>query len=401
MRRAYHRLLTAAKPVTLFWQTHRQNEVLRRQVTDVEDRFTEQATFTSAVIDHMAIGLIVVTEAAVVDRVNPAAEQLFGFAGEDLVGRSISQVLPGFATQSPEQVLAGHRLLAIGGTVEWEGRRRNGEVFPVDMTLYGFPTSAGRRFAVSVRDLSERQTLDRLKRDFVSMVSHELRTPLTSLHGSLRLLRAGALGAVPAEADMAVRIAERNTTRLLTLVDDILDCERLAAGERWTLAPLEVAAVIRRALESVQAYADQEGVAIRVEDVSGAVLGQNDRLVQVLVNLLANAIRFSPRGGSVMVTASELAQWVEITVADRGRGIPANHRELIFEPFHQVDASDARVRGGSGLGLTIARRIVERHGGVIGVESTEGHGSTFWFRIPSVPASRETHTFPAAARSAG
>lgn len=232
----------------------------------------------------------------------------------------------------------------------------------------------------------ERKATERLQRNFVSTVSHELRTPLTSIHGSLRLLLSGALGPVTADADAAVRIAERNTARLLSLVNDILDCERLDAGQDLRLAPVAVATLVGQAVESVQLLADEKALALERPDVSGTVQGDADRLVQVLVNLLANAIRFSPRHGVVTIAAAERFGSVEVTVRDRGRGIPADQRALVFEPFHQVDASDARARGGSGLGLAICRRIVDRHHGAIGVESVEGEGSTFWFRIPAAPA---------------
>jgi PAS domain S-box-containing protein len=359
---------------------------LPSRLAAVEARVSEQAAFTDAVIDHMVVGLVIVTQAADVVRLNPAAEKLFGHPTEALVGRPLGLILPAFAAATPDQVLAGNHILSVGGVIESEGLRRSGDTFPVEISLYGFPTSSGRRYAVSARDVSERRTLDRLKRDFVSMVSHELRTPLTSIHGSLRLLAAGALGPLHGDADRAIQIAERNTGRLLTLINDILDIERLAAGESLRLSPLPIAGVIRQAIESLDHYAGEQGVTLAPRALAGDVLGNADRLVQVLVNLLANAIRFSPPGGVVRVSSVDQFGWVEVAVSDHGPGIPRPQQDRIFEPFHQIDSSDARARGGSGLGLAIARRIVLRHGGEIGVESDEGRGSTFWFRLPSVPA---------------
>jgi PAS domain S-box-containing protein len=276
---------------------------LPSSLATAEARASEHAAFADALIEHMVIGLLVVTQDGIVERINPAAEKLFGHASEDVLGRSLGLLLPSFAQHTPAQLLISHHILAVGGVIESDARRRSGEMFPVEISLYGFPTSYGRRYAVSARDVSERRAIDGLKREFVSMVSHELRTPLTSIHGSLRLLTAGALGAVGGDAGAALQIAERNTARLLALINDILDCERLAAGEALRLAPLPIARVIRQAVESVQSYADQDGVTIIAADVRGDALGNVDRLVQVVVNLLANAIRFSPHGSTVSVTA--------------------------------------------------------------------------------------------------
>lgn len=356
-------------------------------------------TLTQAVIDHMVIGLVIAREDGTIESVNPAAERLFGTVSEDLVGRHLGVVLPAFAGQTPDRTLDGNRNLANGGVVESEAWR-SGHTFPVEMALYGFPTPAGRRFTVSLRDISERHALDRLKRDFVSMVSHELRTPLTSIHGSLRLLRSGALGPVTAATASALHIADRNTERLLTLINDILDCERLAAGEALQAAPVSLTSVVVLAVASVQTFADESTVQIEQAALEGTVMGDADRLVQVVVNLLGNAIKFSPKNGVVTVASKERSGWIEVTVTDRGRGIPLDQRELVFEPFHQVDRSDARLKGGTGLGLAISRRIIDRHRGAIGVESVEGQGSTFWFRLPAVrSAALDIRALPLAAGS--
>jgi PAS domain S-box-containing protein len=355
---------------------------------------------TQAVIDHMVIGLVITGQDGTIENVNPAAERLFGTVSEDLIGRHLGVVLPAFADQTPEKTLDENRILAVGGVVESEAWRA-GRTFPVEIALYGFPTGSGRRFAVSLRDVSERHALDRLKRDFVSMVSHELRTPLTSIHGSLRLLRGGSLGPVTPATATAVQIAERNTARLLSLINDILDCERLAAGEPLRTVPVSIATVIAHAVASVQTLADELAVTIEQTNVEGTVMGDAHRLEQVVVNLLANAIKFSPERGIVTIASKERFGWVDVTVADRGRGIPASQRELVFEPFHQVDNSDARLRGGTGLGLAICRRIVDRHRGSIGVESLEGKGSTFWFRLPAARGVvRDARTLPLAVGSA-
>jgi signal transduction histidine kinase len=230
-------------------------------------------------------------------------------------------------------------------------------------------------------DVSERQEVDRLKKDFVSTVSHELRTPLTSIRGSLGLLASGVMGELTDEARQLVTVAERNSIRLITLINAILDFEKLESGNvEMDLRPVPLQRIFDRSLESVSALA-QEGVRIDVERTGAVVAADETRLIQVLVNLLSNAVKYSHRGGVVTMCARPLDGQVEVQVIDRGRGIAAGKQEKIFERFHQVDSSDARTQSGTGLGLAICKAIIEQHGGTIGVESVEGEGSTFSFRM--------------------
>jgi signal transduction histidine kinase len=256
---------------------------------------------------------------------------------------------------------------------------------------------------VAQRELVQAQAAlresERLKDEFLSIVGHELRTPLTSIRGSLGLLEGGVLGELPRDATNMVAVAVLNTDRLVRLVNDILDIERMAAG-RLVLRPaaVDAAELVNQSIQVVQATADAAGVTLRSE-VSGAASGEEsgavsgevsgvkvladaDRIVQALVNLLGNAVKFSPREGVVTVTVSRDRETALFSVRDTGRGIPADRLEGIFERFRQVDASDAREKGGTGLGLPIARGIVAQHGGRMWAESWEGRGSTFRFTLP-------------------
>jgi signal transduction histidine kinase/CheY-like chemotaxis protein len=300
------------------------------------------------------------------------------------VGQHLTALMPLSSGPDFKGTLREAFKVAISRITEWEGRRRNGEVFPFELAMYEFETAAGRRFGGHIRDLSERREVERLKKEFVAVVSHELRTPLTSIRGSLSLLAGGMLGELPDEAREVVAIAERNTVRLMHLINDILDLERLEAGRMpMTIAPHSFDAVCERALESVRAMADQQQVGVDAPASGVQVMADADRLVQVLVNLLSNAVKFSPRGGRVTVSAHEHGGWVEARVQDRGRGIPESHRDAIFHRFQQVESSDVREKGGTGLGLPICKAIVEQLGGTMGVESELGRGSTFWFRLRS------------------
>jgi signal transduction histidine kinase len=308
-----------------------------------------------------------------------------------MVGQSLKMLLPRARMANSESYLRDARKRAMGKVTTWEGRRKNGALFPFELSLYEFTTGAGRRFAGHVRDVSERREVDRMKKEFVATVSHELRTPLTSIRGSLTLLAAGVLGTLAPEVAEAVGIAERNAIHLIDLINDILDLERLENGRmEMEMRPMSIGPALARAHDAVRGMAEDKGVAVALELADVQVVGDENRLVQVVVNLLSNAVKFSPRGAAITVCAQETAGFVEVSVRDRGRGVPRSYQRSIFERFQQVEASDSRQKGGTGLGLAICKTIVEQHGGTIGVESDVGRGSTFWFRIPAVQIANAT-----------
>ncbi len=248
---------------------------------------------------------------------------------------------------------------------------------------------------VAQRELIQTETAlresERAKDEFLSIVGHELRTPLTSIRGSLGLLEGDVLGELPQDAANMVAVAVLNTDRLVRLIDDILDIERMAAG-RLALEPaaVDAAELVSQSIRVLQATADAAGVTLRGEVARVTVFADADRIVQALVNLLGNAVKFSTRGGVVTVTVSRMREGALFSVRDTGRGIPTDRLEGIFERFRQVDASDAREKGGTGLGLPIARGIVDQHGGRMWAESREGGGSTFRFTLPVAGEDRDS-----------
>lgn len=352
---------------------------------------------TRAVVDNMMEGLILVDERSVIRAMNPASERIFGYRREELVGRPLTLLVPESASSHPLSFLREAHARALGRVTEWEGRRKGGEIFPFELALFEFRTQEGRWFGGSIRDLSGSREVERLKREIVSTVSHELRTPLASIRGSLGLLAGGVLGQLPPEAADVVAVAERNVLRLVKLTNDILDLEKLDTGRIGPrLEEVSLSSIFDRSVEAVRSFADQEAVAIEVESTGAKVLADGDRLVQVIVNFLSNAVKFSPRDSAVRLSCVEEEGSVEVRVSDQGRGIPDALREAVFERFLQVEVSDARQKGGSGLGLAICKAIIEQHGGSVGVESEEGRGSVFWFRLPAAAGARGREPHPPA-----
>ena len=225
----------------------------------------------------------------------------------------------------------------------------------------------------------------RVKDEFISVVSHELRTPLTSIRGSLGLLESGALGPLPDKGQRMVEIAVQSSDRLVRLINDVLDLERIDCGAiDLREVPCDAEQLIAAAVEIMLPLALAAEVTLTVDAAPARLEGDADRLVQTLTNLIGNAVKFSPRGGTVRITSKRAGGEVLFSVADRGRGIPADKLETIFERFAQVDSSDSRQKGGTGLGLAISREIVEHHGGRISVLSALDEGSTFTFVVPAL-----------------
>jgi signal transduction histidine kinase len=234
-------------------------------------------------------------------------------------------------------------------------------------------------------DITELKRIDQVKDEFISALSHELRTPLTSIRGSLDLVAGGVTGELPDEATGLVRIAQRNCARLVRLLNDVLDMEKMEAGQlEFRLEPIVLEASVRQSVEAMRPYGRELAVTFEVESAApGArVRADNDRLIQVMENLLSNAAKFSPSGETVRVTVDRRDGRLSVAVTDRGPGIPAEFHDRLFEKFAQIESPAARRKEGTGLGLNIARAIVERLGGSFGFTSEPGSGSRFFFELP-------------------
>lgn len=246
-------------------------------------------------------------------------------------------------------------------------------------------------FFALTSDISDRKAIERMKDEFISVVSHELRTPLTSIHSALKILATGRLGNLSSTGQQMLEIADENTDRLVRLVNNVLDLQRIESGAvTMDLQICNSAAIMVTATEAMQAMAQQQQVRLCTVPVSINLWVDTDYIVQALTNLLSNAVKFSAPHSTVWLTALPLPDnQIQFQVRDEGQGIPSEQLERIFERFHQVDSSDARKKGGTGLGLTICRKIIEQHGGKIWAESVVGEGSRFIFTLPALSVSQE------------
>jgi PAS domain S-box-containing protein len=335
-------------------------------------------------------GMVMTDGAGNIVLVNTETERLFGYRREDLVGRSMEILIPqrlrGEYLKQRAVFTLRPEARRVQANRELFGLRRDASEFPIEVWLNPILTRDGL-FALSVIvDISERKRIDRLKDEFVSTVSHELRTPLTSISGSLGLLIGGAAGALPESAVRLLTIAQTNSQRLVRLINDILDIEKIESGQViFNFRRIDVRALAEQVIEANRGYADGFDVRVRLDPAghSGEVHADQDRLAQVFTNLLSNAIKFSPTGGEVAVTVEERGDTVRISVRDHGDGIPAEFKPRVFEKFAQADATDARQKGGTGLGLSIVEQIVARLGGSVGFDDAEGGGTVFHVELPS------------------
>jgi PAS domain S-box-containing protein len=342
-------------------------------------------------LDSVTDGICGLDRMGRVSFANAAAVRLLGASADFLTGKPMHELLHGSAPREhqcdEDCPLRGADAPASTTSGEEDIFRADGSSFPAEYVLTpirGQGRSSGS--VLSFRDISQRYALDRLKDEFISTVSHELRTPLTSIRGALGLLTSGILGEVNEKAANLLRIALTNSDRLVRLINDILDLERIQSGrEPLAFRTVQLADVVKQAIDDLQPMADAAGVKLIHDATKAEITADPDRLLQVITNLLSNAVKFSPPNSPVSVMLRPGVTGVIVSVIDHGRGIPADKLETIFGRFQQVDASDSRQKGGTGLGLAICRTIVLQHSGRIWAERNPVRGSTFRIFLPYEP----------------
>ena len=319
---------------------------------------------------------------------NSQAEKLFGWKRSEVLGRPFADTVlpPRFVSSTRaalQDFLAHGDAPFVGQTMERVMISRDGSEIPVEAKIGLVDTGKLRLFSAFVQDISRRKEVERLKNEFISTVSHELRTPMTAIYASLSLLESGMAGDLPDDAQRLIGISSKSCERLIRLINDVLDVEKIQSGlmqydmQRQPLRPL-----VEQAIRDTGAFAS--GLGVHIEFAAGAepvVLADADRIVQVSVNLLSNAAKFSPPAGVVDVRVDLVDGMARVVVTDRGAGVPEGFRKRVFERFAQADGSDRRQKGGTGLGLNICRSIIQAHQGRIDFRSEPGC-TEFFFELP-------------------
>jgi PAS domain S-box-containing protein len=334
-------------------------------------------------------GMVMIDADGKIVMANSEIEQQFGYRRDELIGQAVDILVP----ERLRSQHACHRRdyvpkpepRRMGAGLDLFGRRKDGTEFPVEVGLNPIRAREGLMVLSVIVDISQRKQAERLKDEFVATVSHELRTPLTSISGSLGLLAGRWASELPESAARLLTIAHTNSQRLVRLVNDILDIERIESGHVvFNLSKIAVRSLVEGSIEDNRGFAASYGVQVRF-DAASADVDVNvdpDRLAQVVTNLLSNAIKFSPADGEVLIAVERNENNVRITVRDHGSGIPDDFKLHIFEKFAQADATNTRKKGGTGLGLSIVKQIVERLGGEVGFEDATGGGTTFYVDLP-------------------
>ncbi len=371
--------------------------VMVRRINEATDRLADAEQQNRLLLDSAGEGIYGVDLHGRSNFVNPAACRMLGYEATEMLGRDVhSLVHHHHADDSPYPVedcpiyaaLTDGQVHRVEDEVFW---RKDGSHFPVEYTSTPLRHAGELAGAVVIfNDVTERKKVERMKDEFISTVSHELRTPLTSIKGSLGLLASGKMGALTEQGVKLLDIARENGDRLGSLVDDLLDINKIKlASTELQMQPMLLGELVSNALAANQGYADKYGVVLGWQsdpDDEIPIQGDASRLMQVMANLLSNAIKYSPSGAKVAVATSRQDGFARVDVTDQGTGIPEGFRDRVFDRFAQADSSDTREKGGTGLGLAISKEIIERHGGRIGFDCPAGQGTTFYFLLPLSPS---------------
>ena len=360
-----------------------------RERLEALSRANRMAARQAAMFDGAVDGMLLLDDAGNIRGTNPSIFRMFGYREEELLGRHNTELMAEpFDLKTSRAWLesvgsAGEH--GAGRRQEFTGLRADGSTFETEVAISLVPDQGERRYVAAIRDITDFKHAEAMKSEFVSTVSHELRTPLTSIGGSLGLLASGAVGKLNDKADRLVAIAHSNCERLIRLINDILDIEKIeSANMHFADEELDICQLVLRTSAANGPFADGRGVSLATEGCDGRIMvrGDADRLEQALTNLVSNAIKYSPPGETVEVAALTEGKWVVVEVRDRGAGVPMEFRGRIFGKFAMADGSDSRQRGGTGLGLSIAREIAERHRGSIDFHDRDGGGTVFCLRVP-------------------
>lgn len=328
------------------------------------------------VLDNISDAIITMNNNFMIETCNPSVEKIWGYKSSEVIGQNL-EILLNFRCELNEGKICLIKKDSYG-------IRKNGEIFPIEIEIKDIEVDDKKLTLLVIRDITEREKVDKMKREFISTVSHELRTPLTSIMGSLGLIASGKIQEISKKTKDLLEIANGNCLRLITLINDILDIEKIEAGKmEFKLNIVDIIPLIHKAIQLNTQYAQKFNVSMKFEDNIGQAFVNidNDRLMQVVTNLLSNAVKFSLPKSTVNIAAKKNNDNIVISITNYGIEIPEEFKKRIFQKFAQADSSDSRQKGGTGLGLSISKAIIEKLNGRIGFVS-ENNQTTFCFELP-------------------
>lgn len=377
--------------INLLWSAHwsASDHGLFCVIHDITERkLAEQAVQESEerirlILESLPIALFITNRVGLIELSNSTTEKLSAYSREELLGKPLQLLLPDLlkSTTLPDfeelaaSLKTGSRESIIG--------KKNGESIPVELTMREIQVRGENKFIFAALDVTDRYELDKAKREFVAMISHDLRSPLNSILITLNILNDGKFGELSDKGKQFVQQAQDESKRLIALIKDLLDLETMESSS-FTLhfERVSMLEVIHAAVNALKNSADLRNLGFELPGDDIECDADGARLIQVMVNLLSNAVKFAPTGSKIQITLSKTDSKLRVSVLDKGRGIPAEKQEKIFEKFAQIEKDDWRQKGGSGLGLAICKAIIDQHTGRIGVQSKEGEETVFWFELP-------------------
>lgn len=368
--------------------------------------FKRKEAFSSAnlqaILDTTVDAIITISEKACILSFNKTAEKMFGYSRQEVIGENVHILMPEpFHSQHDTYIqnyLKTGQKKIIGIGRELVAKRKDGSLFPIDLAVSEICTGSQHVFTGIIRDITERKKAEEereknirmeaemiAKNEYISILVHELRTPLTAIYSSLELLIEEK--EVSFKVGEYLEIANRNAERLVRIVNDVLDVAKIQAGKlKVELGSASLMEIVNEAIVCSKPIADKTGIQLVVlwpaQDIT--VFTDGSRLVQVLLNLFSNAIKFSPKKGKVTITMGNTSNQAQILVQDQGKGIPEEFYAKIFTPFSQAAISSSHSFGGTGLGLHICKNIMEQLGGEITFSSKKDEGTTFCLHVPIV-----------------
>ena len=377
------RIALALDNTLLYQQT--QGEIRERE--KVQEALQESEARKAAVFDTALDSIITMDAMGKIVEFNPAAEQMFGYARHEVIDQDMAElIIPPSLREQHRQGLAHYLMtgegIMIGNRVEIVAMRRDGSEFPIELAVTRVPKAGYAMFTGTIRDITERIELERRKDEFISMASHELKTPVTSLKGFTNLFQRRLANQSDEKALYYLTRMDAQLNKLTKLISDLLDASKIQTGKlTYREETFDLDGLVKETIENLQAAIDTHQLHL-VGTAEAQIFGDRDRIGQVLINLLTNAIKYSPQNNSVFIRLARDAKNATVSVRDSGIGIAQEHQQKIFDRFYQVTDSEEKTYPGLGIGLYLSSEIIKRHGGTMWVESEKGKGAIFCFTLP-------------------